>query len=495
MSDVEILAQYRHAWDEPEITLLASFQPSPSPGTAKGLRCNNNHNDQPNANVRKDRQPGDKVEDRLNALSRAYEAKMLQQRLAKETIEANEATHSPALNRNSVRIASQRLSGTTAVSRLSVPPPPKEDPPVDAEERNVIPARPTINVKSANLPQRGVEAQRQWLQDKERKIELKRQQSDAQIRSAVTASPSINSKSRAMVEHRNIFEDPMALMLPVEERLLRRKGDHEMKRALEALGKEVHDTGSPRRQHGATPAVAAQRLFDEAEERRRQADEMKRQQEILSCIDDKGTVLFRPAISTKAAVLRREDRINGVDVFSQLATPKPKRSDDDQRPAATPRIGAYSTLLANLNRTEESTFDRLATPRRAPGPPAGPTTRAFSPTINKHSAEIDSMRHGNANRIEMLMQKKTLYEAHRERLQREKENVQEEEVTRLMEMRNAKANSSRAQTPDATYKRMNAWANRTESRLRAQREQKELLELEGCTFKPKIAKVVLQSSS
>lgn len=503
---VQVLAQFRSSWESPDV--LAAFH---SPALQEDHRPSENHRasrqirdatatprrrkaDPPVDRNATHQQPSSslqKVEDRLLEFQRCYAARMEQFRQKKQADLYADVTGTPKLNRASRNISAVSPRCALPVfDRLSAPQPPSEEPSA-AEEVDAAALRavsPAINKRSADIPHRGIQAQIDWDRSRRAKQENQRREQEERERQACSSAPKLNPKSVRLVNHVNVA-DPIRLVLSVEDRLLRQHAEVEFEKELRrhtAAKLQSTEEGSSSRRAREAAEAAALRLFQDAEDRRRAVEERRRHVDELSRLDDEcGNIMS----------YQRRSRLDGQpDVYMKLAEPRCRLIDNatvDPELTGTPKIGAYSELLASLSRkTEASAFDRLSAAKTVT--PAlrdvSDTDLHFQPQIDKRSAEIDKVRSGSAGgrqRAVLLLQKQAMYDAHRQRLQREQE-LQEEARLREVERQRHARHATRAKTPDATYKRMQAWAHRNDNRLEAVRSQVQQVSEAECTFTPSI---------
>lgn len=461
------------------------------------------------------------VEARLMDYQRAHDARMLALRQDRHhQNDDGEFTGTPRVNRRSAALAQKRSAGVAVHDRLSgqpVNPPPAPAPSLEGD-RSI----PKINKRSSDMAHRGVESQFEWENARQRRHEAKRQEQAAKLQQECNGRPHIDEGSRKMAQRFNTYDDPMQLMLRVEDRLLRHQEMQDsridaLRRDQGASNRRLLDaSGTPRKQmknKEEAEAAAAARLFNDAEERRRAAEERARQEEILGMIDKNGGLLYRPQISpgtmrSPAASNRR----GSVDVFTYLANQQhlshdgANGSQTNTEGAANntgrPHIGAYSVLLANLARPHDvDTFERLAKNNKGGDDAMGTKIDGnFKPAVDRRSDQIDRERRGEIkDRIQFLYQRQAAYDAHRRRMQQEKEDAaacEEREFRRLRTARHGNVTvgsdstggggAGRCVTPDATYQRMKAWSSRNENKLNALRVAAKDDEVRECTFEPSL---------
>ena len=411
-----------------------------------------------------------RVEDRLLEIQRQYMERIEARRHQKEELEELGITGSPSINRRSKDLAGPRSRQATfdrlAVGAPAIPPPP---PDVDGSSDH----RPLINKNSAKL-QRSVEAQFEWERNRTAKLEIMRAELERRDVVGATFAPMLDPKSRVMAQSSRTND------APVEDLLLQKQREHEEK--LEAERRRIvrESKGVKSQSLDSAPAGAADRLYSDAQERLRLAEEAARVQDLLRVVDTSGQILFRPSIN-KSSSSGHSGR--SEDLFTHLS--KPSRTAVERPPAAEshrPAIGTYSALLAKLHNMDssETVVERLAKPKPIPEPSAPSPSSSFRPSINKRSEHLDAQSSalisGECNtRADLLLRRQRLYDAHRERLLREKENS---------ELAQVKTTPRRTKTPTRFFERSQAWSKRNEARLAAQREAMKDVDLEGCTFKP-----------
>lgn len=512
-TDAVVLAQRSSLWDDPRV--LASFC-GPLGGADEAPRQQQQRHSSPIDGHSHNRSTlhGTRIVEvgsRLMDYQRVRDAKLLAAQQQHQTNDNEYFTGTPKVNPRSAALAQKRNAGLDVQARLcrvSTEPPPAPTPSLTGEQWGT----PKINKRSSDMPKRGVEHQLEWHREKLRRHEAKRAAQDADEMDKANGHPKIDEGSRRLAERCSTFKDPMRLVLPVEDRLLRQQEEmHERREALRReLEAEERRATTRVKNSEAAEADAAARLFSDAEERRRQAEERARQEEILGMVGPSGDVLYRPKLSmgsarSPAVAHRKGD----LDVFSYLAT-QPSRYDNsaaedteaDPHSTGRPHIGAYSVLLANLSRPHNvDTFERLATtPLRSRTSDTQGSTR-FKPAVDKKSSQIDRERRGDTvDRVQLLYQRQAGYDAHRRRMQQEKELSDAQEVESLRKLRATKHNTvkvsgdashaadraARCVTPDAAYQRMKAWSERNENKLLALRTAAQQEEVASCTFEPSV---------
>lgn len=526
--DNVVLAERSKLWDDPEV--LASYCGPLATTTTHGadrysmnVRVNH-HSRQSKEAVT----PPTAVETRLLDYQRAHDAKMFVMRQEKRSTNEEHFTGAPKVNPKSAALAQKRHNNTSLDlhTRLYQNAPESTAAPAPSLVEDSRFGTPKINKRSSELPTRGIASQLDWQRERLRRQETKRDERDAQEREANSGQPTIDEGSRRLAQRCSTYNDPMRLVLPVEDRLLRHHDEvyarnEARRKELELLEKKRASTSkstTPRkadtlRDREVAESEAADRLFGDAEERRRIAEERARQDEILGMIDQNGNLLYRPKLSagsvkSPAATQRRR----GMDVFTYLANQSRHESSEmmqmqreeteQEQNTGRPHIGAYSVLLANLTRPQGvDTFERLATtPRTGTTMVEEKKANAFQPEVDKRSDQIDRERRGEgADRIQLLYQRQAGYDAHRRRLQQEKEISEAQEAENLRKLRatrhgvvapanggSSSSASGRCITPDAAYQRMKAWSERNENKLQALRTAAKDEEVAHCTFEPTV---------
>jgi hypothetical protein len=520
--DTVVLAERSKLWDDPEV--LASYCGPLASSVVNSDRVPRSLT----SPKRQGTQPlmSSTVESRLLNYQRVHDAKMLVLRQERHATNDDQFTGMPKVNPRSAVLAQKRDTALDLHTRLYQNAPaevPAAPSPSLVEEGRF--GTPRINKRSSELPTRGVASQLDWQRDRLKRQEAKRIEKAALEREENSGHPKIDEGSRRLAQRCSTYNDPMRLVLPVEDRLLRHQDEVDIRNEAKRKDIEISErrkisvsSSTPRkntmqRDREVAESEAAARLFSDAEERRRAAEERARQDEILGMVDQSGSLLYRPKLSAGSSRSPTvSQRKGGMDVFTYLSSHS--RNYDDQaakerqlealersQHTGRPHIGAYSVLLANLTRPQEvDTFERLATtPRAGAVMVEDRNPRAFKPEVDKRSGEIDRERRGETtDRIQLLYQRQAGYDAHRRRLQQEKEIREAQEAEDLRKQRAARhgviklgASSSTGGvggcvTPDAAYQRMKAWSERNENKLHALRTAAQEEEVADCTFEPTV---------
>jgi hypothetical protein len=459
------------------------------------------------------------VEERLMEYQRVHDAKMLVLRQVRSS-DDEAYTGTPKVNRRSNMLAQKHCAGRDVHARLSadaVPPPPQGD-----ETPRPCDVTPRINKRSSEMAYRGVASQFEWERARQQRHEAKRLEQEAQQRQENSGYPRIDEESRRLAERVSTYTDPMRLVLPVQERLLRHQETMDSRREalrieIAAAERKGSNIMTPRKKvvrSQSAEAEAASRLFSDAEERRRAAEERARQEELMGLIDKNGHLLYQPRITPLAAVASAAR--GDVDVFTHLAQSREPRGakkdhsqgENDKENTGRPLLGAYSVLLANLTRPQDvDTFERLSKSKTVPDESHtrsrsdADARNCFKPTVDSHSNRIDKERRGDvSDRIQLLYQRQAAYDAHRRRQQQEKEATEAMEAEALDRLRSSrhhirvggtstpKRGDLRCVTPDAAYARMKAWSDRSHNKLNALRAEAKEGEIAECTFTPKVTR-------
>jgi hypothetical protein len=222
------------------------------------------------------------------------------------------------------------------------------------------------------------------------------------------------------------------------------------------------------------------RLFRDASERHKVADDRQREEELLHCVDAvTGQVLYQPLVA------RRSTGVNAVATQQQrdeaLSHGTVRDYAVNTSREKTPFVGEYSRVLADLRHARDgggdTVFARLSheQPRREPLVQAS----SFTPRINETSRAMD--HHGGVDRVAVLLEQHAQYAAHRDWMAQDKAQHELDECT--WQPRLSRGGGAVVAQGSFLDRQAN-WDAKRGAKLNGQRQQLADHELAGCTFTP-----------
>jgi hypothetical protein len=499
-------------WDSP--TVLASYQPryvSPPrpraepvasfrPGAVGSLSATTAVADAPSRLA---------VEDRLLQARRDYDAKREHRRLDAAAKEVEGLRFRPEISARSAALVQpavpvyERLAAVSSAAKLA-----HVSVPYDVREALMVVPQPTINERSLKMPARGAEGFAKWDRERRARMAARAKRNEADVASAVTGTPLLNPRSRSLATRRR---DAAGLSdRPVEDELLaweqtrqRRQREQADARAEELRRRSLDDTTSTFTFNGR---AAAERLFEDARAREEERERKLLEAELLGCIDPvTGQVLYEPR-TTRGTVYPESRR--------PLTSPlRSARAPLTAEPAHEPRISEYSRVLADIRKERAGeahvpTVDRLSAPKPVevvlPPPPS-----SFTPRIDSNSRVLDRRRvltptqthrtaptsvgqpqqrtrtpEASSRREDLLLDKQRQYDAHRERLEKQRRIAELAACTWAPRTNTPRTNEVHHASVSTFVERQERWEARRVAKLENQRSSEADAATADCTFHP-----------